>query len=170
MEVVLQFLQQLQRNVQWPRQLSPFGGNCFIHSNNSLPILPMLQSKLAKALQKALEQLGVQENNELDDDEEHLNILNRNQVIQWACMFGNELCRKLTTERLDSISSISLDLRDTVLCGGLRAANGVIWLNIYEQSLTEEDPALKSSLTRAVACIEDDDLMNWYFITITNRL
>lgn len=94
-------------------------------------------------------------------DEEHINTLNRIQVIQWACLFGNELCRNLATEALGDPFSISLDLRSTVLCAGLRGANQSVWSLIYEGSQTEEDASLKSSFSDALGCSENEEILNW---------
>lgn len=80
--------------------------------------------------------------------------------MQWACLFGNELCRKLTTERLSDPAAISVDLRSTVLCAGLRGADAAVWNTIYERSQTEENSSLKSSLTSALGCSEDEEILD----------
>lgn len=119
-----------------------------------------LQARFAESFEAAVSALGAVENEDLSDDEEHLNILNRIQVLQWACLFGNQLCRRLTTERLNDPSAISLDLRSTVLCAGIRGANASVWNYIYERSLVEEDSSLKSSLTNALGCSENEEILN----------
>lgn len=118
------------------------------------------QARFAENLEAAVQVLGAKENEDLSDDEEHVNILNRIQVLQWACLFGNQLCRNITTERLADPSSISLDLRSTVLCAGLRGANSSVWNYIYERSLVEEDSSLKSSLTTALGCSENEEILD----------
>lgn len=121
----------------------------------------------ANSLDTAVEHLLTEADQDLDEDEEYLNILNRKQVISWACMFGNKRCRESTTESLAAISSISLDLRDAVLCGGLRGASESVWRDVYQNSLEEQDSSLKSSLKMALACSENEDILNWYFTNLT---
>lgn len=107
-----------------------------------------------------MNELGAVENAENSTDDEHVNTLNRIQVINWACNYGSTLCRQLTTERLSDPAAISLDLRSTVLCAGMRGANAEIFNAIYEQSLTEEDASLKNSLASALGCSENEELLD----------
>lgn len=95
-----------------------------------------------------------------DDDEQHVNNLSRITVILWACRFGNERCRTLATQRLEDISSLSVDLRTNVLCAALRSANASIWNTIYNRSLTETDSTLRTALNSALGCSEVEAILD----------
>lgn len=119
-----------------------------------------LQSRLADIFDAAIEELGIAEKEGGDDDEEHVNNLNRITVISWACRLGNEKCRNLATQRLADIASISLDLQENVLCGGLRNADYSVWEAIYNRSLTETDSTLKNNIISALGCSEVKDVLD----------
>lgn len=136
--------------------------NSFNEMFNGLDNYHRLESKVSNALERTVKLIGIEENEEVDEDTEHINILNRNQLIQWACMFGSKYCREQTTQKLSSLSLISLDLRDNVLCAGIRGADFATWKEIYDRSLTEEDASLKASLNNALSCSENEEVLNWY--------
>lgn len=58
-----------------------------------------------------------------------------------------------------------MDLRSTVLCAGLRGANASVWSYIYQQSLVEEDSSLRSSLSNALGCSENEEILNRFDIS-----
>lgn len=120
----------------------------------------LFQTRLAGIFNAAIKELDVKEKEGSDDDTEHVNNLNRVNVIQFACRFGNARCRRLTTARLTDIESISVDLLNPVLCGGLRGANQSVWNAVYDRSLTETNELLKSRLTSALSCSEDESILN----------
>lgn len=115
---------------------------------------------MADIFEAAIDALGVAEKEGADDDDEHVNNLNRITVISWACRFGNEKCRNLTSEKLTDISSISLDLQENVLCGGLRSGNASVWKIVNDTALTETDSTLKSKLNSALGCSENEIILD----------
>lgn len=106
-------------------------------------------------LQPVLEHLGFEENENITGDKEHIDILNRIQIIQWSCLLGNELCRNMTTEKLKNISSISADLKEVIVCGGLREADFALWLELYAACLQGDDPEIE----KALGCSEDKNIL-----------
>lgn len=104
----------------------------------------------------------MKEKEDSDDDTEHVNNLNRVNVIQFACRFGNSRCRRRTTARLSDIDSITVDLQAAILCDGLRGANQSVWSAVYDRSLTETNELLRDRLTSALGCSEDESILNKY--------
>lgn len=122
----------------------------------------MLQARLADVYDAAINELGVQEKEGADDDDEHVNNLNRISVVTYACRYGNAKCRELATARLSDIDSITVDLQTAVLCGGLRSANQSVWDAVYGRSLTETSSTLRSRLTSALGCSEVESVLDKY--------
>lgn len=108
---------------------------------------------MADALQLALEHLGIEEDKSLTGDEQHIDTLNRIQIIKWSCLFGNLHCRNLTVQKLVNISEISVDLKEVIVCGGLRGADTDLWNKVLEQSMYEAGPAAELGL----GCIENKE-------------
>lgn len=111
---------------------------------------------MADALEPVFIDLGVVENKTLNGDEEHLNILNRVQIVKWACLLGNQLCRNLTTQRLKDIDSISPDLKEEIICSGLRGADVDLWTKLYTQS----QEGLDISINLGLGCIENKNILD----------
>lgn len=119
----------------------------------------MFQARLADVFDAAVNKLGAKELSS-DDDKEHVNNLNRINVITYACQYGNAKCRELTTARLSDIDSITVDLQTAVLCGGLRGANQSVWNAVYDRSLKETSSTLRSRLTSALGCSEVESVLD----------
>lgn len=69
----------------------------------------------------------------MTDDAQLIDTLNRIQIIKWACLLGNQFCRKEAANRLiKGVDKISIDLREVVICGSLREASASLWKVIFE--------------------------------------
>lgn len=108
---------------------------------------------MADALEPILTDLGVEENKTLSPDQEHINTLNRVQIIKWACLLGNNLCRNLTSQRLNDTYSISVDLKCDLICSGFRGADVDLWTKLYIKSIENDDLAINQGL----GCSENND-------------
>lgn len=78
---------------------------------------------------------------------QHIDIFNRVQIIKWLCLIGNELCRNVTTKKLEDIASISADLREVVVCAGIRGANADMWSEINVKCQEEDHPLIEKGLS-----------------------
>lgn len=104
-----------------------------------------------------MEHLGINENKTISADQQHIDILNRVQVIKWACFLGNKLCRNLTTERLTrSLETISVNLREVLFCAGLRGASVKLWRTILQKGMEDADMAANKGL----GCSENKDSLD----------
>lgn len=87
------------------------------------------------------------ENQNQTRDQQHIDILNRALVIKWACFFGNQLCRNLTKQEISrNVYSISPDLREAVVCGGLTTAEPLLWMQLFTVSMENGDKDVDAGL------------------------
>lgn len=92
----------------------------------------------------------------IEKDEQHIEIMNRVQTIKWACLLGNRLCRNLTTESLAEIDSLSPDLREEVVCAGFRGASP----ELMKQYLDHLDEIKDKTINESLGCCENKQNLN----------
>lgn len=100
---------------------------------------------MADALEPVLKELGIVHNKRLSVEVEHLSVLNRAQIIEWACLLGNSLCRNLARQQLRNFDSVSPDLKQEIFCGGFRGTT-IEQLNEYSISVENQDFIVKHGL------------------------
>lgn len=106
-------------------------------------------------MQPALEHVGFHENQTLSRTAQHIDNLNRLQLIKWACLLGNAFCRNTTTRLLKTwdIHRMSPELRKTVVCAGLIDAEESIW-NAYFHAVIEDDS--DASFSSELGCSQNN--------------
>ncbi|GAB0097810.1 Aminopeptidase [Sergentomyia squamirostris] len=89
------------------------------------------------------------------DTEEHINKLNRANVLSWACKYGHTDCltkarEEFTKLRNDATYVIPVDIRSTVYCVGLReggqAAFDFLWARYLNENIATEQTVILNSL------------------------
>lgn len=117
---------------------------------------------MANALEPTLRHLGFKENQTTTSEKQHLNNLNRIQVIKWACLLGNKFCRNSTTQMLKEeweIYTLSSELREAVVCGGLIEAEEKLWQSYYNK-IQHEDQKLDIDISKGLRCSQNNNSLN----------
>ncbi|XP_012289033.1 aminopeptidase N [Orussus abietinus] len=99
--------------------------------------------------------------------DDHLRKLLRTEVLSWACMMGNNVCKKKAEQTLlkyygakdpnDFI--ISPDLKVWAYCEGIRHANKSVWYFFLDRYFVTKHPNEQDLLLSGLGCIENKQIL-----------
>ncbi|KAJ6634675.1 Phosphatidylinositol 3-kinase catalytic subunit type 3 [Pseudolycoriella hygida] len=103
-----------------------------------------------------------------------LDIYLRMLVIQYACKFGHEECRKaakLEFEHMETSSTykIAANIRPTVYCTGIAEGSATEWNFLWKQFIQENVATEKMVILRALGCTTDRNLLQQYLAYIATE-
>ncbi|CAG9818324.1 unnamed protein product [Phaedon cochleariae] len=105
----------------------------------------------------------------------HIDKLKENLISSWACNLNQEQCisdaKKSFQEYKTNSSSLDNNLRDVVLCYGLKNSEKVtddynFLLNVFEKSTS---PVEQHAILVALGCIEDEEVLLEYLSLTINK-
>lgn len=97
---------------------------------------------------------------DLVENEDHLERLNRINVLNWMCKYNYGDCAQKMHEKLISTSYVEPDLQDAVYCGAMRFENGNdldYLLNLYDDPKTE--PYQRRRIGRGLGCTSNLEVL-----------
>ncbi|KAF2895945.1 hypothetical protein ILUMI_10229 [Ignelater luminosus] len=102
----------------------------------------------------------------------HLDKYTRKAVIEWLCKFGHAECRnnalrKLREWKENGILSVSVDMKQIVLCNAIRIANTNDWEFLYEKAVRKSSTQYNEYYA-ALACSENEFILNDYLNRLLN--
>ena len=88
-------------------------------------------------------------------------------AMGWACRAGVDECKSYTNREFNawlsnSSRSFDIDLKDNILCDGIRSANKEAWNYTLTEFLKTKDEVEKKSLFSLLACSQSVDLLKEY--------
>ncbi|XP_071870674.1 aminopeptidase N [Bombus fervidus] len=91
----------------------------------------------------------------------------RVNAMEWACRAGVDECKDYTNREFNawlsnSNRSFDIDLKNNILCDGIRSANKKAWNYTLTELLKTKDETEKKSLLSLLACSESVDLLKEY--------
>ncbi|XP_033344413.1 aminopeptidase N-like [Bombus vosnesenskii] len=91
----------------------------------------------------------------------------RINAMEWACRAGVDECKDYTNREFNawlsnSSRSFDIDLKNNILCDGIRSANKKVWNYTLTELLKTKDEDEKKSLLSLLACSESVDLLKEY--------
>ncbi|XP_050580735.1 aminopeptidase N-like isoform X3 [Bombus affinis] len=100
-------------------------------------------------------------------EEPHIVKLLRVDAMEWACCAGVDECKSYTNREFNawlsnSSRSFDIDLKDNILCDGIRSANKEAWNYTLTEFLKTKDEGEKKSLFSLLACSQSVDLLKEY--------
>ncbi|XP_053674430.1 aminopeptidase N-like [Anopheles nili] len=89
----------------------------------------------------------------------------REITVSWTCKVGDQHCLNATQFIVTEIAENRLtdadpDLREPILCNGLRHASDVVFNAIWHRMQSSGDQAYRSELIRALGCVQSEHLIN----------
>jgi uncharacterized protein YaaW (UPF0174 family) len=98
--------------------------------------------------------------------EDHLDTLNRIQILTWLCDFGYERCQQEMNETLSTgATSIHPDLQEPVYCGAMRLGE----LKSFGLLFDEYKIHKKLRILRSMSCTSNTVLLNYYLLAIIDE-
>ncbi|XP_035776002.1 aminopeptidase N-like [Anopheles albimanus] len=88
----------------------------------------------------------------------------RELVVTWTCKVGSLHCLNESASIVESVMEkripyIDLDLRETIICNGLRKASYDAFNFFWEQMQASQDQAYRSELIRALGCTQNEEFL-----------
>ncbi|XP_068972001.1 aminopeptidase N-like [Bombus flavifrons] len=91
----------------------------------------------------------------------------RVNAMEWACRAGVDECKDYTNREFNawlsnSSRSFDIDLKNNILCDGIRSANKKVWNYTLTELLKTKDEVEKKSLLSLLACSESINILKEY--------
>ncbi|XP_057335183.1 aminopeptidase N-like [Microplitis mediator] len=96
--------------------------------------------------------------------------LARKLLMKWTCKFGSNLCKNYTLDKLqkwleDSEENpIPAELKQEILCGGIRHADQDIWNKLLQKYLSNGD----ADIVIALSCTSNDEILKNFTMSNIN--
>lgn len=97
-----------------------------------------------------------------------LDVLNRNQVLSWLCMFGHSDCisKSLNLYKKIASDSVPADIRSVVYCTVVREQSVKEFEFLLNKYKHEKIATEKTVIMKALGCVKDQPLIERYFTII----
>lgn len=164
--VALTLTLYLEREIDYVPWRTTFRNMEFLHNmlrtsaqyNNFMSYI----RKIMKSVTRHVRYNPYQEGEELD-----IVKLLRVNAMEWACRAGVDECKDYTNREFNawlsnSSRSFDVDLKNNVLCDGIRSANKQAWNYTLTELLKTKDEVEKESLLSLLACSESVYLLKEY--------
>ncbi|KAF5272300.1 hypothetical protein FQR65_LT04957 [Abscondita terminalis] len=114
---------------------------------------PDFKTFIRKILQVAYDRLGINEKL----NETHIDKLNRVQILNWLCRYGDPVCQKTGLKIIQSgdFDNLPPNLQYPILCGGIQIANSTEWELLLEKYHSVTDIHEKGNYILALTCTRE---------------
>lgn len=107
------------------------------------------------------------------NEDTHLEVLNRIDVLKWLCRYGHGYCRGNATALLNSwknnsTQAIHPDLQEPYFCGAIAGADEELWDFLYSQYEASNDTAYKGRIINGLGCSENATILKKYLDKVSS--
>lgn len=102
---------------------------------------------------------NIYEHLDFKSNDDHQTKLNRINILNWACKYGNEKCQERATKEFDNVinknKNIDPDWKPAVYCTGLRETRGN-WDKLWDRYVKTNYATEQTTILTALGCTKDD--------------
>lgn len=102
------------------------------------------------------------------DDEPQVDSFARNIAIDIACESQLRSCLSLTTQALEKSVELSPDIKPTIYCNGIRAADSSIFFAMQTKMLQSKDSSERSKIIAGLSCTQNEALITSFLYLAIN--